>query len=211
MSTKKLVIFDFDGVLFDSSRLASAYIQGMYPAITDDIMNEILSENFHEGMSKLTLPKIEETEEERRVRKQAYLEKKRITPLFPGIRELLTELAKREVILAINTSAVRESCVPLLENQEIAHLFDYVGTKEISPSKTEKFSLILEHFNLVPEDTIFVTDTLGDLKEALVVEVPTIAVTYGAQPREYFTKEPYANLVAIVDTVGELREKLFET
>jgi phosphoglycolate phosphatase-like HAD superfamily hydrolase len=65
-----------------------------------------------------------------------------------------------------------------------------------------------EHFCIPPEESIFVTDTLGDLKEASIAQVPTIAVTYGAQSREHFTNEPYTHLVAIVDTVRELKAEL---
>ncbi len=204
----KLVIFDFDGVLCDSSTIAYDYIKEIYPTMTDEVMHKVLSGNFHEEMGKLTLPKREQTNEEKEARKRAYFTKKMSAPLFPGIRELLNNLHERDIKIALNTSAIRETSVPLLEQHGIDHLFDFIGTKEISPSKTEKFYLMQEHFSIPLEESIFVTDTLGDLKEAKVAQVPTIAVTYGAQSRDHFLSEQHENLIAVVDSVEELRLRI---
>ena len=52
---KKLIIFDMDGVLFDSCKLVNDFFLNMYPTMTQDEMNEILSGNFHEGLEKFKL------------------------------------------------------------------------------------------------------------------------------------------------------------
>lgn len=206
---RQLVIFDLDGVLYDSSAIAFEGLRAIFPGLTEEIMNEILSGNFHEEIKKLTLSKAEVTEEERLARKAKYTELKSRAPLFPGIKELLHEVKSHGFYLALNTSATQHNCVPLLERQGVYELFDYVGTKEAGERKTEKFVHILEKFSLTARDSVFVTDTLGDLREAETVGVPTIAVTYGAHSREFFTRELHTNLVAIVDTVEELKAKLF--
>ncbi len=205
---KKLIIFDLDGVLFDSSRIAYEGVRGIFPTLTDDIMNEILCGNFHEEIKKLTLPRVKETEEEQKVRRTQYLERKIQAPLFFGIKELLCDIKKNGSLLGLNTSARRDNCVSLLTREEIYTFFDYIGTMDEGESKAEKFRIMLNTFGTTPEESIFVTDTLGDLREADIVGIPTIAVTYGAHSREFFTREPHANLVAIVDTVGELRDAI---
>lgn len=205
---KKLVIFDLDGVLYDSSAIAFEGLRAIFPDLTEDIMNEILTGNFHEEIKKLTLSKAEVTEEERQLRKEKYTKLKSEAPLFPGIKELLQEVKGRNISLGLNTSATRNNCVPLLERQGVFELFDYIGTKEEGESKAVKFTLILDTFLLKPEEVVFVTDTLGDLREAESVGIPTIAVTYGAHSREFFMREPHTNLVAIVDTVEELQRLL---
>ena len=51
---------------------------------------------------------------------------------------------------------------------------------------------------------VFVTDTLGDLREADQAGVPTIAVTWGAHGKEHFSAGSYPNLIAVVDSIPEL-------
>jgi phosphoglycolate phosphatase-like HAD superfamily hydrolase len=54
----------------------------------------------------------------------------------------------------------------------------------------------------------FITDTLGDIRDADVANVPTIAVTWGAHNHSYFNREKNKNLIKIVDSVSELQECL---
>ena len=68
----------------------------------------------------------------------------------------------------------------------------------------DKFNLIAEKYGVENKDMIFITDTLGDIREAEIAGVPTIAVTWGAHDISYFTREQHTNLVKIVDTPEEL-------
>ena len=84
--------------------------------------------------------------------------------------------------------------------------FDFVATKEVSNSKVEKFKIIEEKYGVTSQETLFITDTLGDVREADVAHVPTVAVTWGAHNRKYFTDEPHKNVIAIVDMVAKLKQ-----
>lgn len=203
---QKLIIFDFDGVLFDSTKLVNRFIMGAYPTITEEIINEMFCGNFPEAMAKAKLvhEHIQETPEEKAARSKQYSEKKLAAPLFAGIRELLEELHTAGHTLAINTSALDKNCLPLLDQAGVRGLFDTVATKEMSLSKVEKFQILQEKCGITKENMLFVTDTLGDVREADVAGIPTIAVTYGAHSRAYFVREPHDNLVSVVDSVKEL-------
>jgi phosphoglycolate phosphatase-like HAD superfamily hydrolase len=96
------------------------------------------------------------------------------------------------------------NCEPLLKYSKIDKFFDYVATKEVAIGKVEKFNIILEKYNVSKDETVFVTDTLGDLMESKSAGIPTIAVTYGAHNRSFFMRESHSNLVSIVDSVEEL-------
>jgi phosphoglycolate phosphatase-like HAD superfamily hydrolase len=63
----------------------------------------------------------------------------------------------------------------------------------------------MEKYNIPKEHTLFITDTLGDIREAEIADVPTVAVTWGAHDRSYFKQEEHKNIVAIVDSVDELK------
>jgi phosphoglycolate phosphatase-like HAD superfamily hydrolase len=126
------------------------------------------------------------------------------------MRELIEKLHKSGLPLAINTSAYDRNCMSLLETAKITHYFSFIGTAEVSLDKTEKFKIILEHFKVTADQAIFITDTLGDVIEAERANVPTVVVTWGAQKRDVFTREPHTNVIAIVDSAAELEKVLLE-
>ena len=200
----KILIFDMDGVLFDTAAASSQATIDLYPGMTPEIQKEILTGNFHEELAKYKYLKKQETEEEKSARQKQYSEFKSQMPLFSGVKELLERLHGLSYIIVLNTSARERNCLPLLEKSKIIHLIDFAATADVLQSKTEKFHLIEEKYNVGKEDVLFVTDTLGDIKEAKQANVPTIAVTWGAHDKSFFTREPHSNLIKIVDTVTEL-------
>ncbi len=74
----------------------------------------------------------------------------------------------------------------------------------MSKSKVEKFRMMEEKYGVRKNDMLFITDTLGDIREADKAGVPTIAVTWGAHDTSYFHREPHENLIGVVSTVAEL-------
>jgi phosphoglycolate phosphatase len=206
---KKLIIFDLDGVLLDSEQVATESLLEQYPMLTPQDQKELLAGNYHEEIAKIRElhGKIID-EEEREIRRANYAAKKLGAPMFDGAVELLQDLHALKYIIALNTSAAERNSLPLLEKNGILHLFDFLGTAEISKSKVEKFKIIEDKYNLTNKETIFVTDTLGDLREADIAGVPTVCVTWGAHDHTYFGREPHKNLLKIVDTMAELKEIL---
>lgn len=207
---QKLIIFDLDGVLFDTPEHVNDFFLKKYPTLTREIMSEMLTGNFHEELEKMKKihKPIEETPEEFEIRNKEYAMKKAKLPMYPGIEDLLENLHGRGYIITINTSALEKNCLPLLEYSDVSKYFDFIATKDISTSKVEKFKIIKEKYGVSDEDMIFITDTLGDIREAEVANIPTIAVTWGAHNHSFFTREPHRNLVKIVDTVTELQNCL---
>ncbi len=213
---KKIIIFDLDGVLFDSSDIAFRAMQFLYPEYTIEIAKELLCGNFHDEVEKFKRihPQVQMTEEERALHKIEYSKQKLEAPLFMGIAELLESLHASGYILAVNTSAYERNCLPLLEKANIKNCFDFLATANISKSKIEKFEFIKQKYQVSNDNIIFVTDTLGDIREADAASIPTVAVTWGAHDISYFNREKHDNVVAIVDSVQELeaiiRSRLYQ-
>ncbi len=193
-----------DGVLFDTSEIAHREACRQRPGFTVAMAKEMLCGNFHEEIKKVPIPKIEETEEEALFHAARYGEEKAKAPMFEGILEMLRNLHVQGYTLTMNTSAKTRYCVPLLERAGIIDVFDYLGTMEISTSKVDKFKIIAEKYGTRPQDMLFITDTLGDLREADIAMVPTIAVTWGMHDRSFFSRDHHENLVSVVDSVTEL-------
>jgi phosphoglycolate phosphatase-like HAD superfamily hydrolase len=143
---RKIIIFDLDGVLFDSVALTEQYLYDRYPSMTKEMQMEILCGNFHEELKKITLPKKEQTEEEAEACRALHTENKSKVPMYEGVKETLLELHKKGYILALNTSAYEKNSLPLLDRAGITGLFDFLGTAEMSQSKVVKFKMIEEKY-----------------------------------------------------------------
>lgn len=205
---QKIIIFDMDGVLFDSMGIAQEFFIKKHPGVTPVMYKEMYAGNYHEESEKYSHLKLSEADEKKLEDQTTYAEAKSKAPLFDGIKDLLVSLKNNGFILTLNTSAFVKTTVPLLEKADIKYLFDLIVTAEISKSKVEKFNLISEKFGIDKNNIIFVTDSLGDVKEADVAKIPTIAVTWGIHDRSYFNPEINNNLIAIIDSVDELKGKL---
>lgn len=193
-----------DGVLFDTIGEAKKFFIERHPTVTTEMYNEIHTGNFHaeaEKYSHLQVPWSEEVKEEKY---KSYSETKSRSPLFKGIKELLENFHTASYVLVMNTNASAKNCLPLLELAGIHSLFDFIPTAEVSKDKIEKFKLIEQKFNIDIQDALFITDALGDVRDADIVGVPTIAVTWGVHDKSFFERENHANLVGVVNTVEEL-------
>lgn len=203
---QKIIIFDMDGVLFDSMEIAQKYFVMKHPGVTPEMYKEMYTGNYHEESEKYLSFKLSEADEKKLEDQTTYAEAKSKANIFPGIKDLLLELKEVGFLLVLNTSAFIKTTMPLLEKNSIKDLFDFIATAETSKSKVEKFNLISKKFGVDKNNIIFVTDSLGDVKEADVAKIPTIAVTWGIHDRSYFNPKINNNLIAIVDSVSELKE-----
>jgi HAD superfamily hydrolase (TIGR01509 family) len=205
---KKVIVFDMDGVLFDTIEASYHYIRFQFPEMTREHHKELSIGNFHEEFEKYKkiARESDRTPEEIVQHKEDYKNIKILCPMYKGMKELLETLHQQGYILVLNTSAISERTLPLLEVAGIAELFDFVATMDLSKSKVEKFALIDKKYNASKSETLFITDTLGDIREADIAGIPTVAVTWGLHDRSYFEREKHDNLIAIIDSVEELKK-----
>jgi len=208
MEDKKIIIFDMDGVLFDSIGFAREFFIQRHPGVTKEMYNELHSGNLHAEAAKYSHLQAKATEEEKLGYRAYYSEKKSRIPLFPGVKELLINLHDAGHTLVLNTNAYDRNCLPLLENSGIRNLFDFIASADVSKDKIEKFRAIQNKYGIGKDGILFVTDALGDVKDAGVVGIPTIAVTYGVHDKTFFERETHLNLIGVVDTVNALTQLL---
>jgi len=208
---KKIIIFDFDGTLWDTTDLVLTLIRNMrISPLSQAEVQELYSHNI--GISLANLNKYNPLKNPGEIEKLilSYQEAKLNTTPFPGIREALELLKENGLNLAVVTMARRDNCLPLLRKYDFEKYFKYIQTREDSLNKIGSVAMILEKENLKIEEVIFVTDTLGDVREMNVLGVETVAVTYGVHDRSFFEREKNENLIAVVETVEDLKNKLLE-
>ena len=116
--------------------------------------------------------------------------------------ELVKELARAYTICIVSSS----------HDDLIAHFIEKYGLQgavggvygvDVNTRKDEKFESIFSIYGIASHDSIFITDTLGDINEAASVGLSSIGVTWGFQDKGTLAR---GNPFRIVDTPQELPE-----
>lgn len=196
---KNFILFDFDGVIVDSFRPAFSVTKMIYPDVTEDDYRRRFEGNINnweesnDGHSRKCQHAIDFfTEYIPRMRKEV--------SLTPGISEVITEISK-DYILVIVSSTTSQAIKDFLTQYNLLNYFTEILGNDVSPSKVEKMKMIFSKYDIGAKDCLFITDTLGDLKEAAEVNVLTVAVTWGFHSLRTLEK---GNSWRIVNTPQEL-------
>lgn len=167
----KAIIFDFDGVIADTFQLNLDILREQKGPVKAGIFRDHFNGNIWEK------PVIKFSKEEVKYGFTEYHARLDAKHLFP-VRDQIGKLAKKYKMYIISSSPER-SIEKFSELAEISKYFEKILGYYAHQSKIEKFKMLFQEYNLNPEECIFVTDSLGDLREAKKVGVPTIAVTWG--------------------------------
>ncbi len=201
----KFILFDFDGVIADSFKIAFETAQVRCPAITEvdyrkkfeGNINEVRPlETFHNGdcnhdldWFNLYIPRM-----------------KSECRLFAGMKEIILTL-EREYRLIIISSTLTFPIEEFLSLNDMREHFDWVLGNDVHKSKVEKIRMVFEKYKVDAKDCLFITDTLGDMEEATKMDVPSIGVTWGFCTSETLIR---GNPLILVDTPKELEKAISE-
>lgn len=184
-----LYIFDWDGTLSDS---ASKIVRAMQRA-ADDVGLPVPSEAAVKNIIGLGLPEAGqalfgglESHTADRLRAsyaQFYLNDEDGNPkFFPGVLETLHKLREQGYQLAIATGKSRRGLDRILREMDLNGFFDGSRCADETASKPQPVMLreLMAEFGRPPEECIMVGDTEYDMHMAQQVEMPRMAVSYGA-------------------------------
>lgn len=116
------------------------------------------------------------------------------------LRDAVIRLAENYILVVIS-STMSDSIKQILAREGIESYFpDVLGT-DVDKSKVVKINNIIDKYKTSSEHCIFVTDTLGDIREADHCSVKSVAVTWGFQTVDSLKK---GNPIAIVDDPSDL-------
>lgn len=205
MLKKPFLLFDFDGVIANSFGLAFDIQHEICPHLTQDEYRSRFAGNIHAWQSDPDAHTAEcrsdidfFTEYHNRMKNGA--------PIVPGMKEVLETLALQCTIIIIS-STTTPLIQELLQQYGVEHTVLEVLGVDVAPSKSEKIRMVFTQYNVEANECIFITDTLGDVREAEHVGVDSIAVSWG-----YHTKQMLfeGKLAAYVQKPEQLPEAIFD-
>ena len=207
MKNIKLIIFDFDGVIADS-------FGSFYPMIRDamasiglklsknDYRNLFIG-NIHHGFKDFI-------KDERKFIKFSKYRTRHYSDyyrpkIFAGSKDFLNKVREQGYKTAICSSGDKETVLKTLATNNIGGFFDLIfATNESTKEKMIKDSL--EKFKSKPEESVMITDTVGDIKIAKQLNLRVVAVTWGFNSKELLRS---ANPDFIAKSFSDLTPYLF--
>lgn len=211
ISAVKLIIFDWDGTLFDSvgqivESLKFAAKQFNQP-LTDEDAKSIIGLGLPE-VAQVLFPQAPDLHEAILQSYSAhYVEHSKHDRWFDGVAEMLHDLKESGIHLAVATGKSRKGLDRVLGQTQSVSLFSATRAASETKSKPDPLMLaeILAETGFNADQAIMVGDTSYDLEMALNIRMPSVGVTYGVHVPEVL--QQYHPL-AVVDSIDELHQLL---
>lgn len=208
----KLILFDFDGTVFDTGEgimksvqyaaLAFGYDEPDYAALRS-FVGPPLVESF---MRRYGVDM-----EKARAMTAKYRERYSVQGLaecsvYPGVPELVRRLQERGAKVAVATGKPTKFTVDILERAGLGGLFDDVLGSEFDGTRGQKWEVISELLaRHGSEGAVMVGDRDNDVNGAKKCGIPCVGVAWGyAEPGELLA----AGAVSLAQTVDELEDIL---
>ncbi|MCD6077916.1 MAG: phosphoglycolate phosphatase-like protein [Ramlibacter sp.] len=210
-----LIAFDWDGTLFDSTRIivrciqrAVADVGGMVPS--DTAASYVIGMGLMEALAHAApdVPRERYAELGASYRRH-YMAHQDDLSLFPGVLPMLEALRERQHWLAVATGKSRRGLDEVLQTAQLQGLFNGSRTADETAGKPDPRMLheLMREFGTDPERTLMVGDTTHDLQMAVNAGCPSVGVSYGAHDTAGFDA---LRPQVVVHSVAELHAWLLE-
>ena len=208
-----LIVFDWDGTLFDSAAVITDCIQQAardmgLPVPDRRTARHVIGLGLRDSLRHAlpTLPREHYADFLARYRGY-FIEREDSLTLFPGVTELLAELKGRGHRLAVATGKPRGGLDRALQGSGIGEMFAATRCGDETQPKPHPAMLLelMADLALEKNELLMIGDTSHDLGMAQNAGVDAVAVGYGAHPLESLRAwRPRA----CVSSIGELRQWL---
>jgi phosphoglycolate phosphatase len=176
MHAKKVIMFDFDGVIADSLAdqtrvfIDTLRTHGLHELAQPSTLLDFTETNWFDALVRAEVPAhvVEEIELAFGAAPQP--------ELFPGMAGVLETLATANPVVVI-TSSRTEPVARTLKERGVRGVADIIGG-DMDPSKTSKIRSVRRRFGESLESW-YVCDTVGDVVEAQAAGAGTVGVAWG--------------------------------
>ncbi|MBI2770058.1 MAG: HAD-IA family hydrolase [Burkholderiales bacterium] len=210
-----LIAFDWDGTLFDSTKIIVRCIQRAVADVGGTVPSDraaayVIGMGLMEALAHAApdVPQARYPELGARYRHH-YVSHQNDLSLFEGVLGLLQELKSRHHHLAVATGKSRRGLDESLHSVQLRGVFDGSRTADETAGKPDPLMLheLMAEFDVAPERTLMIGDTTHDLQMAVNARCPSVAVSYGAHEPEVFGP---LNPRFVAHSVRELHDWLAE-
>ena len=215
MKLKEAVVFDMDGVIFDSEKLYRRHwkITGKEYGIDDDEMNELCNliagatKNHNERLMKTHFGEDFDYETFRRktmTRMDEDISRNGLD-LKPGVLELFQYLKENGYKIGLATSTQQERAQSNLKNAGILDVFDKIVYGGIVPNGKPAPDIYLkacEELGVKPSEAIGIEDSINGVKSSSSAGLYTIMVVDLIEPTEEIrplAQQIYNSLFDVID------------
>ena len=189
-----LIAFDWDGTLFDSTKIIVRCIQaavrdvgGTAPTDKDAayVIGLGLMQALAHAAPDVPTEKYPELGERYRHHYNAHFND---LSLFDGVLQMLADLRSRGYLLAVATGKSRRGLDDALRSAELKGVFDGSRTADETAGKPDPRMLLelMKQFGVPATRVLMIGDTTHDLQMAVNAGCPSVAVSYGAHEPEAF-------------------------
>jgi len=189
-----LIVFDWDGTLFDSTGLITRCIQSAcadlgltVPSDTQAsyVIGMGLAEALQHAAPELPPERYRELAERYR---HHYLARQHEIVFFDGTLSMLVDLKARQHWLGVATGKSRRGLDDVLGTSALSGLFDATRTADETASKPDPRMLneLIDQFKVEPARTLMIGDTTHDLQLAANAGTASVGVSYGAHDHREF-------------------------
>ena len=189
-----LIAFDWDGTLFDSTKIIVRCIQaavrdGGGTAPTDKDAAYVIGLGLMQALAHaapdVPTEKYPELGERYRYHYNAHFND---LSLFDGVLQMLADLRSRGYWLAVATGKSRRGLDDALRSAELKGVFDGSRTADETAGKPDLRMLLelMKQFGVPATRVLMIGDTTHDLQMAVNAGCPSVGVSYGAHEPEAF-------------------------
>jgi len=211
--TYELVIFDWDGTLMDSTAVIASALQSACRDVgiaipTDRDARFVIGLGAADTFNHVA-PDLEEDGRRRLAQRYRhhFLAREHESPLYEGVREMLTDLRGRGRRLAVATGKARRGLDRALDATGLRPWFEATRCADEGFAKPhpDMLLMLMDITGVEPRHALMVGDTTHDLELAANAGVDAISVSYGAHDEELLSSRPAK---ARVSTVEQLHQWL---
>ena len=208
----RLIIFDWDGTLFDSTGVIAHSLQKACEALglnvpTVQEAKHVIGLGFNEAIERLVgVLDADQSTAFMAAYRRSYFAGESLVTLYDGILELLSGLKQQNRLMAVATGKSRAGLNRVLLDGQLKFYFDATRTADETTSKPHPQMLLelLEELDVSPDQAVMVGDTTYDIDMANAAGMASVAVKYGAHDEKLLLASCPTVVVHDVDALARV-------